>query len=48
MEIAHLTNLPTIITGDFNINLAETNHIGSKYIELLQNYQLFQILDKPT
>ena len=48
MEIAHLTNLPTIITGDFNINLAETNHIGSKYIELLQKYQLLQIIDKPT
>ena len=36
------------MTGDFNINLAETNHIGSKYLELLQKYQLLQIIDKPT
>ena len=48
LEIAHLTDLPILLTGDFNINLAETNHIGSKYLELLQKYQLLQIIDKPT
>ena len=48
MEIAHLTDLPILMTGDFTINLAETSNIGAKYIELLQKYQLLQIIDKPT
>ena len=46
--LSTINNEPTIITGDFNINVGNKNALSNKYLNQLQNYNMTQTVKTST